>query len=203
MNTLMQPLQSIHSLFNCTRHLDFIAPLALRVYLAAVFWMAGMNKVSDFDNVILWFGNEEWGLGLPFPALMATLATGAEVVGAIFLLVGFATRYICVPLMVTMIVAAVSVHWDYGWQAVADLKSPGVSEATHEAVERLERARSILREYGNYEWLTANGRFSYVISNNGIEWAATYFIMLLVLFFQGAGRYLSVDYWIARKFESR
>ena len=35
---------------------------------------------------------------------------------------------------------------------------------------------------------------------NGIEFAATYFIMLLVLFFTGAGRYLSVDYWIDRRF---
>ena len=35
--------------------------------------------------------------------------------------------------------------------------------------------------------------------NNGIEFAMTYFIMLLVLFFQGAGRFLSVDYWIERR----
>jgi hypothetical protein len=36
--------------------------------------------------------------------------------------------------------------------------------------------------------------------NNGIEFAATYFIMLLALFFIGAGRYLSVDFWLARRF---
>jgi uncharacterized membrane protein YphA (DoxX/SURF4 family) len=39
-----------------------------------------------------------------------------------------------------------------------------------------------------------------VILNNGIEFAATYFIMLLALFFIGAGKYLSVDYWIARRY---
>jgi len=36
--------------------------------------------------------------------------------------------------------------------------------------------------------------------NNGIEFAATYFIMLLALFFTGAGRYASVDYWVRRKY---
>ena len=37
-----------------------------------------------------------------------------------------------------------------------------------------------------------------MVLNNGIEFAATYFIMLLVLFFTGAGNYISLDYWIAR-----
>lgn len=100
-----------------------------------------------------------------------------------------------------MLVAAFAVHWENGWQAVADLNSPGVTEATQGAIERLNTARDILRENGNYSWLTANGRYSFVVSNNGIEWAATYFVMLLVLFFQGAGRYVSVDYWIAKRFE--
>ncbi len=38
-----------------------------------------------------------------------------------------------------------------------------------------------------------------MILNNGIEFAATYFIMLLVLLFMGGGRYTSVDYFIGRK----
>lgn len=38
-----------------------------------------------------------------------------------------------------------------------------------------------------------------MILNKGIEFAATYFVMLLAPFFIGAGKYLSMDYWIARK----
>lgn len=34
--------------------------------------------------------------------------------------------------------------------------------------------------------------------NNGIEFSITYFVMLLALLFMGAGRYVSVDYWIER-----
>ena len=48
------------------------------------------------------------------------------------------------------------------------------------------------------EWLTENGGF--VVLNNGIEFAATYLIMLLVLFFIGGGKYVSLDYWIAQRF---
>ena len=61
-------------------------------------------------------------------------------------------------------------------------------------------AERLLEEHGNIEWLTEHGNF--VVSNNGIEWAATYLIMLLALFFLGGGRLISVDYWLARTFRN-
>ncbi|MBW3568430.1 MAG: DoxX family protein, partial [Proteobacteria bacterium] len=181
--------------------LDFLGPLALRLYLVPVFWVAGMNKVGGFEDVVAWFGNAEWGLGLPFPLLMASLAVAAEVGGSIALLFGFLTRWATLPLMITMLVAAFGVHWPNGWQAVADPMSPFPPEDVAGTMERLDRAKDILREHGNYTWLTENGNF--VVSNNGIEWAVTYFVMLLALFFIGGGRYLSADYWMARVARTR
>ena len=35
--------------------------------------------------------------------------------------------------------------------------------------------------------------------NNGIEFAAIYSLMLLILLFSGGGRYLSLDYWVSSK----
>ena len=35
--------------------------------------------------------------------------------------------------------------------------------------------------------------------NNGIEFAATYALMLLILLFSGGGKYLSLDYWVSGK----
>ena len=64
------------------------------------------------------------------------------------------------------------------------------------AIDRLDRAKDILREHGNYSWLTENG--SFVILNNGIEFAATYFIMLFALLVIGGGKFVSLDYWIAK-----
>ena len=189
------------------RHVDFLGPLALRLYLVPVFWVAGMNKVDGFEGVVEWFGNSDWGLGLPFPWLLAALATAAEVGGAVLLLLGLGTRLIAVPLMVTMVVAAVTVHWDNGWQAVHDLQSPFASSHTFgiesddadAALTRLARAKEILQEHGNYDWLTEKG--SLIVSNRGMEWAATYFVMLLALFCSGSGRWFSIDYWLKRRLQ--
>ncbi len=195
-------LNRLQNLLDGVRAIDFLAPLALRLYLVPIFWMAGTKKFAAFEDTVAWFGNPEWGLGLPFPALMVVLAAGSELLGAIFLLIGFAVRWMSIPLMVTMLVAALSVHWQHGWLAIAEgPDSLFATERTIGAIERLDRAKSILQEHGNYGWLTENG--SFVVLNNGIEFAATYFIMLLVLFFVGAGRYLSFDYWIARRFRNR
>lgn len=194
---MIKLLNRLQDLLDATRAVDFLGPLALRLYLVPVFWVAGMNKLDGFDSVVEWFGNPEWGLGLPAPALMAALATGTEVIGAVLLLAGLAVRWASIPLMTTMAVAAFGVHWENGWQAVVDAKSPFPPTDIAEAQQRLEAARSLLQQHGNYDWLTGSG--SFVISNNGIEWAATYFVMLLALFFIGGGRWLSLDYWIARR----
>lgn len=193
----MQFLTRMQGWMNSTRAVDFLGPLALRLYLAPVFWTAGSNKLDGMDNVIAWFGNPDWGLGLPFPTLMAWLAVGSEVLGAIALLIGLGTRWFSVPLMVTMLVAIFSVHMKNGWQAVADPMSPFANENVQAAMDRLDKAKDLLKDNGNYEWLTETGNF--VVSNNGIEWGATYFVMLLALFFTGAGK-LSVDHLIATRF---
>lgn len=177
--------------------LDFLAPLLLRLYLVPVFWMAGTKKLSDIESTAAWFGNPDWGLGLPFPTLNAWMASLTEAGGAILLLFGFATRWVSIPLMFTMIVAAVTVHLQHGWLAIAEGSGFFATERTVGAVERLDRAKDILKEHGNYSWLTENGNF--VVLNNGIEFAATYFVMLLALFYLGAGK-LSVDYFIAKQF---
>jgi uncharacterized membrane protein YphA (DoxX/SURF4 family) len=189
---------SLYGLLEKTKALDFLGPLAMRLYLVPVFWMAGTKKWGSFDSTVEWFGNADWGLGLPFPMALAFLATWTEILGALSLLFGFALRWFAVPLMITMIVAATSVHLQFGWQAIADPGAPFANERVMESADKMDRAREILRENGDYNWLTSSGNF--VILNNGIEFAATYFIMLLALFFTGSGRFFSVDYWVRRKY---
>lgn len=183
---------------------DGIPALLLRLYLAPVLIQAGWTKFQGFDDVVMWFGNAEWGLGLPFPELMVTLAASTEFIGGWMLLFGLFTRLISLPLMFTMFIAAITAHLENGWLAIADSNSwlaNGTifyNESIMAAAEKKEAAISILQEYGNYDWLTSSGSFT--ILNNGIEFAATYFIMLLALVFIGGGRYTSVDYYLAKKF---
>ena len=187
-------VNKLYEILNITKAADFFGPLGLRLYLAPIFWMAGSKKIANMDSTIEWFGNPDWGLGLPFPELMAWSATLTEVGGAILLLTGLAVRWISVPLMVTMLVAIFTVHWQNGWLAIAEgTGSIFATDQSIAAIERLDIAKEILQEHGNYSWLTEHG--SIVMLNNGIEFATTYFIMLLMLFFYGAGRYLSIDYW--------
>ena len=213
MSNLVYAFNRLHDLVQGFRTLDFLAPLAIRLYLAPVMIVAGWHKLESFDSVAQWFGNADWGLGLPAPELLLSLTIAAELGGGLLLLVGLATRYAAVPLMITMLVAALSAHWGNGWFAIAPsdpstsaarpLAALGIDAAQQslensEAVaKRLDRARAILREHGDYDWLTGKGGF--VVLNNGIEFAATYFILLMVLFFHGAGRLVSVDYWLSRR----
>ncbi len=197
--------------------IDFTAPLLLRIFLAPIFIKAGYGKlqlgaedVGFFQrfmpdpNVVSWFGNPDWGLGLPLPELMAFMAGWSEFLGGWLLLFGLLTRIIVIPLMVTMIVAAATAHWDNGWHALPEGKLTVPWEWRMEqiegAIDRKARVISILKKHGNYGWLTEHG--SVTILKNGIEFAATYFLMLLVLFFTGAGRYFSIDFWLKKHFRS-
>ena len=208
-------LNSLQNQLDKTRQLDFLAPLLIRFYLIPVFWMAGTSKIKFMDatvaedgwfgwlmpkeSTVAWFGNADWGLGLPMPELMAMMAGWSELGGAMLLAIGLATRWISVPLMVTMVVAIVTVHWQHGWQAIADATAPFANDRVIGAADKLAAGRSLLKEHGQYSWLTENG--SFVILNNGMEFAATYLVMLLALFFVGGGRYFSADYWIAKRFQ--
>ena len=186
---------------------DGIPLLLLRLYLAPVMIQAGWNKASSFDSIVDWFGNDDYGLGLPMPLVMAFLATAAELVGGVLLLLGALTRLVSIPLMVTMIVAMVSVHAKNGWLAIADASSwlaDGtilLNENIMAAPEKISAAKSLLQEHGHYDWLTSSGFF--VVLNNGIEFAATYFIMLLVLFIYGGGRFFSVDFYVNKAMRSK
>ena len=185
-----------------TRHLDGVVLLLIRLYLAPVMVQAGWQKLANFDSTVQWFGDAEFGLGLPFPYVLAMLASLAEFVGGLLLVPGLAVRWVSIPLLITMIVAMVTVHAENGWLAIADsnswladgtlLTNPSVMEAP----EKLAAAKSLLEEHGYIEWLTSSGNF--VILNNGIEFAATYFVMLLVLLCFGAGRYTSIDYYLSQ-----
>lgn len=190
--------------------LDGLPLLLLRIYLAPIMIYAGYGKlqfgadVGFFQqfladpSVVAWFGNPDWGLGLPAPDLMAFLAGWTEFLGGWFLLLGLFTRLFALPLMFTMIIAATTAHWDNGWHALPEAKLTVPWEWRTDLIEqgneRKEVAKSLLKRHGNYTYLTEAGSFT--VLKNGIEFAATYFAMLLVLFFYGGGRYVSLDYWL-------
>ena len=199
MNTILSKLFDLQKLLDKTRQADFLAPLLLRIFLAPIFIIAGYGKLTALDSTAYYFGEI---LGMPAPMLMAFMAGAVEFFGGIALLLGLAMRWFALPLMMTMIVAAGTAHWDKGWHALPEstLTVPWEwrTDLIEGANERKAAAKSLLKQHGNYDWLTEAG--SITILKNGIEFAATYFIMLLTLFFIGSGRYISLDYWIKKKY---
>lgn len=174
------------------KRLDFLPLLATRLYLLPIFYEGAHAKITGFAGTVAWFAApvSQGGLGMPFPLLLATLATATETAGCICMALGLFTRLVSIPLMVTMTIAGLSVHWSHGWAAIAG-----------------KTAESTLRMQAFMDWLAQNfpGRFNYItqlgdpiILNNGIEFTVTYLIMLMTLFFYGGGRYFSVDYWLAK-----
>tara|TARA_B100000768_G_scaffold161616_1_gene161811 strand:- start:1753 stop:1923 length:171 start_codon:yes stop_codon:yes gene_type:complete len=56
-----------------------------------------------------------------------------------------------------------------------------------------------LQSNAKYSWLAENGRL--VILNNGIEFAATYTVILVEPLYMGAGK-ISIDHLIAKRFQN-
>jgi putative oxidoreductase len=108
MNKLLPLYKRFVSIVN---HGQSIALLCIRFALAYTFWLTGKKKFDGFADIVEWFGS----LGIPAPTLNAYLATYTELVGAVLLVLGLGTRLISIPLIITMIVAIKTVHWENGF----------------------------------------------------------------------------------------
>jgi len=87
--------------------LQWLSPAVARLTVGLVFFQSGWGKLHDLDKVTNYFTE----LGLAAPAFQARLASTAEFVCGGLLLVGFATRFAVVPLIITMCVAIRTALW--------------------------------------------------------------------------------------------
>jgi putative oxidoreductase len=98
---------------------DSIPPLLLRLILAWEFGKAGMEKLNGTN----WFAD----ITFPFPfnllspEISWTIATYFEIFGAIALVLGLATRFFSISLIILTIVAIASVHWPEHYTSLSDL----------------------------------------------------------------------------------
>lgn len=99
-------LQSVHA---------WLSPLPLRLLLAYEFWESGIVKWRG-EN---WFSDIQTAFPFPFnlfpPTLNWQLATGLELVGAVALLLGLATRFFSFALVIVTSVAWAAVHAGQGY----------------------------------------------------------------------------------------
>ena len=88
--------------------LQWLSPAVARLTVGLVFLQSGWGKLHDLEKVTNYFTE----LGLAAPAFQARLASTTEFVCGGLLLVGFATRFAAVPLIVTMCVAIRTALWE-------------------------------------------------------------------------------------------
>jgi putative oxidoreductase len=75
--------------------------LAIRLFWGILFAQAGFNKFADFHKTVGFFDAAH----IPYSTISVVLAGSAELIGGICLVIGFASRLLSIPLIITMIVA--------------------------------------------------------------------------------------------------
>ena len=83
------------------------ASLMARLYLANVFFSAGLTKLRDWDSTLFLF-EEEYNVPLLPYELAAYLGTLGELVFPLLLALGFLTRFSAIALSVVNVVAVIS-----------------------------------------------------------------------------------------------
>jgi putative oxidoreductase len=105
-----------HSLISRLSNLgDYLGPFALRLLLAWEFWEAGLGKFNGSN----WFMDIQGAFPFPFNLVPVDIswfiATWAELVGAIALVIGLGTRFFSFTLIILTLVAWASVHGGNGY----------------------------------------------------------------------------------------
>lgn len=95
----------------CLEKLGCFSSLFFRLVLAYGFYEPAMRKLTNIEATAQWFTEMHY----IYPLEMAWTAGIVEGLGVIMLFLGLGTRLISLPLMVMMIVAIVTVHWDAGF----------------------------------------------------------------------------------------
>jgi putative oxidoreductase len=80
--------------------------IAARILLALLFLIFGYNKVSDYSTTVEYMSHT----GVPMPQLAAIVATGAELIFSIAIILGVATRPVAILLAVYTLATALIGH---------------------------------------------------------------------------------------------
>ncbi len=94
----------------CIHRLNLLSPaisLLFRLWIADIFWKAGMAKIASWDATLYLF-TYEYNVPLLSPQLAACLGTGVELLMPVLLAVGLATRFSALVLFLFNIIAVVS-----------------------------------------------------------------------------------------------
>jgi putative oxidoreductase len=88
-----------------------LVDLAIRLYVARVFFLSGLTKIRDWSSTLALF-HDEYHVPLLPPAVAAPLGTFGELVFPVFLALGLGTRFAALGLTFVNVMAVVS-YWSF------------------------------------------------------------------------------------------
>ncbi|WP_082536678.1 MULTISPECIES: DoxX family protein [unclassified Roseateles] len=103
----LQPTRLPAPLDTLVSHLQSLALLAARLYVAKIFFMSGLVKLRDWSSTLALF-NDYYQVPLLPPALAAYAGTAGELVIPVLLALGLAGRFAGAGLFVVNLMAALS-----------------------------------------------------------------------------------------------
>jgi len=174
--------------FGWLRGLDFLPPLLFRLFLAPLLWFSGQQKLGLFTaadstwyNPLTWVNSETYQAAIeqmssvPLMGVLPNQLLGfvgwLEVIGAFLLFIGFAVRWISIPLLALIAITA-----------LIALNGQDIFEAL----------KGIVLGHGYTD-----------MSESVFGKSFIYLLMLLALFFMGAGRFFSVDWFLYRRLNKK
>lgn len=92
-------------------HLQSIALLAARLYVARIFFLSGLTKLRDWSSTLALF-NDVYQVPLLPPTLAAYMGTAGELALPVLLVLGLATRFAGAGMFVVNLMAALSLMAD-------------------------------------------------------------------------------------------
>jgi len=105
-------LRTVHSYYAAARLPEYLAPafdLGVRLLLADVFFRSGLTKIKTWDSTLYLFEGVYQVPLLP-PEIAAWLATGAELVLPVLLVLGLFGRFAAAGLFILNAVAVISYY---------------------------------------------------------------------------------------------
>ncbi|MBK8750944.1 MAG: FAD-dependent oxidoreductase [Candidatus Competibacteraceae bacterium] len=134
--------------------------LAIRLWLAQVFWVSGILKLANWDNALT-LATYEYPVAWLDPATAAALGVAIEVVGPVLLALGLATRLAAIPLLLLSLVIQFEyraldqhLYWAalFGWYVVIGagpisldrLLGPGLATSALPLVKPLGRLYALM-----------------------------------------------------------
>lgn len=174
--------------FGWLRGLDFLPPLLLRLFLAPLLWVSGSQKLGLFTGEgSVWYNPLTWVNQTTYQATADAMSSLPVIGNLSSLLPGLVGGLEIAGAF--LLILGLAVRW-ISLPLLALIALTAFTALNGQNI--IEALRELLMTHGYTD-----------MSNSGFGKSLVYFLMLLTLFFMGAGRFFSLDWFLYRRLDKK